>query len=207
MRYILLAFFLFCILVVSIAGFRGQVSRRPAIEIFSDMDRQPKIRPQSPSDFFADGRASRLPVEGTVARGSHVLDVPENTGTETGKTNFVAVNPLPVTPALMARGQQRYQINCQPCHGPLGDGMGITRGFGMGVVANLHDPRIVHFTDGELFYVITHGRNLMGPYGPQIVPEDRWAIVAYVRALQLAQLGNVADLPAAQQSAFAQAAQ
>lgn len=203
MRYFVLGFFLICVMVVSIAGFRGSPSRKPAIEVIPDMDRQPKIRPQTPSAFFADGRASRLPVDGTVARGSHFLDTPANTGMEPGTTNFVANGPLPVTAQLMARGQQRYQINCQPCHGAIGDGNGITRGFGMAVVANLHDPRIVQLSDGELFFVITHGRNLMGPYAAQIVPEDRWAVIAYVRALQFAQLGKSADLPPAQQAAFA----
>ena len=203
MRYVLLAFLLLGLLAVSIAGFRGQTSRRPAIEVIPDMDRQPKIRPQTPSAFFADGRASRLPVEGTVARGSRFLDAPQNTGMEPGTTNFVSVNPLPVNAATMARGQQRYQIFCAPCHGPTADGNGIVRSFGMAVVANLHDPRIVQMPDGEIFYVITHGRNLMGPYAAQIEPEDRWAVVAYVRALQLAQLGAAADLPPDQQAAYA----
>jgi mono/diheme cytochrome c family protein len=94
----------------------------------------------------------------------------------------------------MARGQQRYEIYCAPCHSSLGDGNGITKSFGMAVVANLHDPRIVQMTDGELFWVITNGRNLMGPYASQIEIEDRWAIVAYLRALQLASLGSQEDL-------------
>ncbi len=194
MRYFLLAFLIALALVVGIAGSRGKLSRKPPIEVFPDMDRQPKIRPQTPSAFFADGRSSRLPVEGTVARGSDFLEAPINTGLVTGTTNFVAVNPLKITPELMARGQNRYQIYCAPCHSPLGDGNGITKNFGMAVVANLHDPRIVGLSDGELFYVITHGRNLMGPYRSQIEIEDRWAIVAYVRALQLSALGTQEDL-------------
>ncbi len=194
MRYFLLAFLIALALVVGIAGSRGKLSRKPPIEVFPDMDRQPKIRPQTPSAFFADGRSSRLPVEGTVARGSDFLEAPINTGLITGTTNFVAVNPLKITPELMARGQNRYQIYCAPCHSPLGDGNGITKNFGMAVVANLHDPRIVGLSDGELFYVITHGRNLMGPYRSQIEIEDRWAIVAYVRALQLSALGTQEDL-------------
>ena len=202
MRYFLLAFILACLLVAGIFGTRGKISRKPPIEVFSDMDRQPKIRPQTPSDYFADGRASRLPVAGTVARGSHYLDEPVNTGIVTGTTNFVALNPLKVTDQVMVRGQQRFQINCSPCHGLLGDGNGITKTFGMAVVANLHDPRIVQMADGEIFYVITHGRNLMGPYASQIVPEDRWAVVAYVRALQLSHLGQPGDLPANQQVAL-----
>lgn len=197
MRYFLLTLVIAVVLVLGIAGSRGKLSRKPPIEVFPDMDRQPKIRPQTPSSFFADGRSSRLPVEGTVARNSHFLDAPVNTGLITGTTNFIATNPLKVTPELMARGQQRFQIYCAPCHSPLGDGNGITKSFGMAVVANLHDPRIVQMTDGEIFYVITHGRNLMGPYASQIEIEDRWAIVAYVRALQLAALGSQEDLAAA----------
>ena len=130
MRYFLLCLILLITVVVGVAGFRGRISRKPPIEIFSDMDRQPKIRPQTPSEFFADGRASRMPVAGTVARDEHFLDNPVNTGLVTGTTNFVAYNPVPVTPALMARGQQRFQINCSPCHGLLADGNGITKSFG-----------------------------------------------------------------------------
>lgn len=193
MRYFVLSFIIACILVVAIFGSRGKTSRKPPIELFPDMDRQNKVRPQTPSAFFADGRVSRLPVEGTVSRQSHFLDVPANTGMQTGTTNFVAVNPIPITNQLMAQGQQRYNINCAPCHSKVGDGNGVTKKFGMAVVANLHDPRIVQMTDGELFYVITHGRNLMGPYGPNMRPEERWAVVAYVRALQLARLGTAED--------------
>jgi mono/diheme cytochrome c family protein len=198
-KYFVLIFLIAVALVVGIAGKRGASTRKPPIEVFSDMDRQPKIRPQTPSDFFADGRSSRLPVQGTVARGAHFLENPESTGMVTGTTNFVAVNPLKVTEQLMARGQQRYQIYCAPCHSPVGDGNGVTKSFGMAVVANLHDPRIVGLPDGELFHVITHGRNLMGPYASQIPVEDRWAVVAYVRALQLASLGRQEDIAAAAQ--------
>jgi mono/diheme cytochrome c family protein len=197
MRYFLLVFLIAVALVVGIAGSRGKLSRKPPIEVFPDMDRQPKIRPQTPSAFFADGRASRLPVEGTVARGAHFLDAPINTGMVTGTTNFIPTSPVKVTPQLMARGQQRYQIYCAPCHSPVGDGNGITKSFGMAVVANLHDPRIVQMSDGEIFHVITHGRNLMGPYASQVEIEDRWAIIAYVRALQLAALGSQEDLAGA----------
>jgi len=203
MRYFVLAFLIVCALAVGVAGFRGSISRKPPIEVIPDMDRQPKHRAQAPNSFFADGRASRLPVDGTVARGSHFLEIPMNTGMLTGTTNFVATSPLPVTAQLMARGQERYQINCSPCHGMLADGNGVTKSFGMAVVANLHDPRIVQMTDGELFWVITHGRNLMGPYAAQVTVEDRWAVVAYVRALQLAALGSKEDL-GGQRTALAQ---
>jgi len=202
MRYFLLAFVLVIALVAGVFGKRGRISRKPPIEIFSDMDRQPKIRPQTPSEFFADGKASRLPVEGTVARGSHFLEEPLNTGMVMGTTNFVAVNPLKVTDQLMARGQQRFQIYCSPCHGLQGDGNGVVKNFGLATTRSLHEPRIVQMGDGEIFYVISNGRNTMMPYASQIPVEDRWAVVAYVRAFQLAELGQAGDLPADQKVAL-----
>jgi mono/diheme cytochrome c family protein len=123
-------------------------------------------------------------------------DAPVNTGRITGTTNFVELNPLPITAGLLRRGQQRFTINCSPCHGQLGDGNGITKKINaMAVVANLHDKRIVEMADGEQFFVITNGRNLMGAYGANVTVEDRWAIIAYLRALQLSQLGTSDDLP------------
>src|ERR1043166_5105565 len=157
MRYFFLLFLIACALVVGIAGKRGAPSRRPPIEVFPDMDRQPKLRPQTPNAFFADGLSSRQPIQGAISRGSHFLDAPINTGFMPGTTNFVEVSPIKITPQVMARGQQRYQINCLPCHGALGDGNGITKKFGMTVVGNLHDPRMVSMTDGEIFHVITEG--------------------------------------------------
>ncbi len=198
MRY-WLSFFLVIIVgaiaVIGIAGFQGGKSRKPPIEIFPDMDRQPKIRPQTGSSFFSDGKASRVALPGTIARGSHYLDTPLVTGQLTGSTNFVDVMPLAITAKLLARGRERYQISCLPCHGALADGNGITKKYGMAVVANLHDKRIVTQTDGELFKTITHGKNLMGGYGANIAIEDRWAIIAHLRTLQLARLGILADVP------------
>jgi mono/diheme cytochrome c family protein len=110
--------------------------------------------------------------------------------------------PVKITEELMARGRQRFEIFCSPCHGSQGDGNGVVKTFGMATTRSLHEPRIVQMGDGELFYVITHGRNTMGPYAAQVPVDDRWAIVAYVRALQLAQLGQPGDLPPDQQVAF-----
>ncbi|HEV8540778.1 MAG TPA: cytochrome c [Verrucomicrobiae bacterium] len=206
MRYFFLAVLLIAAIVVSMAGFRGRASRRPPIEIFSDMDRQPKIRPQTPSEFFADGKASRPPVEGTVARDSHFLDAPIDTGIvsiSAGATNYLSTNALPVTEQLMARGRQRFEINCSPCHGLTGEGNGVVKSFGLATIRSLHEPRIVEMGDGEIFHVITEGRATMGAYGPNVTVEDRWAIVAYVRALQLARLGLPDDLPADQRTALA----
>ncbi len=199
--------------VVGIAGFRGHLSRKPPIEIFPDMNRQLKLRPQQPNGFFANGISSQLPPAGTIARGAPIRtvngpvypyeDAPANTGRITGTTNFVETNPLPVSAQLLQRGQERFEIYCAPCHGRLGDGNGITKKLGlMPAVANLQDKRIVEMTDGEIFNTVTRGKNLMGAYGPIVPVEDRWAIIAYLRALQLSQLGAVDDLPPAQRAAF-----
>src|SRR6185437_4908621 len=108
-------------------------------------------------------------------------------------------NPFPITEALLKRGQERFNIYCSPCHGREADGNGITKKLGaMPTVANLQDARIVKFADGEIFWVITNGRNTMYPYGPNVPVEDRWAIIGYLRALQLSHLGSVDDVPQAE---------
>ncbi len=206
MRYFL-AIFAVCVLaVIGVLGFRGSHFRKPPLFLFPDMEWQYKLRPQKPNGFFTNGVSSQLPVAGTVPQSLPIQvadhpvypyeDVPVNTGRTTGTTNFVENNPFPITAEFMKRGQQRFTINCSPCHGALADGKGITQKIGaMAVVANLHDKRIVELADGEIFYVITNGRNLMGAYGPNVTVEDRWAIIAYLRALQLSQLGTLDDLP------------
>jgi mono/diheme cytochrome c family protein len=202
MRHFLACYALLLLAVIGIAGFRGGLSRRPPIELFADMSRQPKVRPQLHNDFFRDTLGSRLPVAGTVARGSAYEDLPANTGLVTGATNFVELNPLPITAALLARGQERFQINCQPCHGPQADGKGINTKYGMVVIANLHDPRIVRMPDGEIFNTISNGKNQMQAYGSTVVPRDRWAIIAYLRALQFSHLATIEDVPADQRAAL-----
>jgi mono/diheme cytochrome c family protein len=199
--------------IVGIAGFRGGMSRKPPIEVFSDMDRQLKLRPQKPNDFFANGVSSQLPPPGTIARSQPIQtvngavygfeDAPVNTGKISGTTNFIETNPLPVNEVLLARGHERFNIYCAPCHGKLGDGNGITKQIGdMAAVANLHDKRIVEMADGEIFNTITFGKNTMGAYGPIVPAQDRWAIVAYLRALQLSWLGSTNDLTPDQQAAL-----
>jgi mono/diheme cytochrome c family protein len=197
--------------VVGIAGFRGGLSRKPPIEVFPDMNRQLKLRPQEANTFFANGVSSQLPPTGTIARSEPIQtisgpvfpfeDSPVNTGCVTGTTNFVETNPLPVTSDLLLRGHERFDIYCAPCHGKLGDGNGITKKLGlMPAVANLHDQRIVVMTDGEIFNTITHGKSTMAAYGPLMPAQDRWAAIAYLRALQLSWLGSTNDLPADQQT-------
>ena len=147
-------------------------------------------------------RSSQPYVEGTIARGMPYQDIPFNTGRVTGTTNWVEVGPVDITEALMERGQERYNISCAPCHGAAGDGKGITTKYGMIAVANFHDARLVQMTDGEIFNTITHGKNLMGSYGANIKIEDRWAIIAYLRALQRSRLSKMDDVPEPQQAAL-----
>jgi mono/diheme cytochrome c family protein len=186
-----------------VAGKRGDMSRRPPIELFPDMDRQPKLRPQAANSFFQDGLSSQQPIAGTIARGSAWQDSPENTGRIPGTTNFVATIPVPVTQQLLARGQQRFNINCAPCHGTQGDGKGVTTKFGMTVIADLHDVqarKVPQQSDGELFNTISNGKLLMQGYAANVTIADRWAIIAYVRALQRSHLGLMDDVPAAERA-------
>jgi mono/diheme cytochrome c family protein len=196
MRYFLLIFALAVVTVMGVFGKRGHHFKEPPLEIFPDMDRQPKLRPQQPNATFASGRSSQEPVPGTVARGDHFADNPINTAREVGTTNFVATIPVPVTEQLMARGKQRFEIYCLPCHGPQADGNGIVKKYGYATVRSLHEKVIVTQNDGEIFNTITYGKSTMMPYGSQISVEDRWAIVAYVRALQRSHLGALDEVPA-----------
>jgi mono/diheme cytochrome c family protein len=206
MRYFLLIFAVCCAAVFGILGKRGTHFTKPSLYIFPDMEWQLKLRPQKENSFFTNGLSSQLHVAGTIARSTPLQtaagevfpfeDAPVITGRIVGTTNFIENNPLTIDARLLRRGQQRFNINCSPCHGATGDGNGITKKIGaMLIVANLHDKRIVELPDGELFYVITNGRNNMGAYGPTVTIEDRWAIVAYLRALQLTRLGTLDDVP------------
>ena len=193
-----------------IMGLQGRMSHKPPVEIYSDrympgMDRQPKLRPMEPDSFFANGVSSQLPPAGTVARSQPIEtangeiypfeDSPVNTGLITGTTNFVADNPLPMSRELIERGHDRFNIYCTPCHGRLADGNGIVKKLGViPAVANLHDKRIVIMADGEIFNTITHGKSTMGAVGPLLPTQDRWAVIAYLRVLQLSQLGTKDDL-------------
>ena len=206
MRYFLLLYVFCVVAVMVIAGKRGSTSRRPPIEIFSDMDRQPKLRPQTVNAFFRDGMSSQPHPAGTIPQTQPILvgdrevypfeDSPVTTGLVTGTTNFIELNPFPITAQLLARGQHNFQISCAPCHSALGDGNGVPKKIGaMAVVGNLHDKRIVELTDGEVFHIISHGKGLMQGYAANIGISDRWAVVAYLRALQLSRLASTNDVP------------
>ncbi len=212
---IFLGIFALCVLAtVGLLGFRGSHFRKPPLYLFPDMERQPKLRPQTANAFFADAMSSRLPVAGTVARGEPIKvgdkevmypwqDCPVTTGRATGTTNFVETNPLPVTDELLQRGEQVFNINCAACHSKLGDGNGVPKRIGaMAVVANLHDKRIVELPDGELFNTVSYGKGLMQGYAGNLPIPDRWAAIAYLRALQLARLGSLEDVPEAARGAL-----
>ena len=157
--------------------------------LHQDMGNQPKNKPLSPSDFFADGRSVRTPVENTVSRSS--LDNDQLIVTKES-TMF----PMPINEALLERGQERYRIFCSPCHGIQGDGNGMIVMRGMKRPPTYHQDRLRQAPNGYFYDVITNGFGQMYNYAAQVPPRDRWAIVAYVRALQLSRNARVADLPA-----------
>jgi hypothetical protein len=153
-----------------------------------DMAVQPAYRPLWPSDFFSDGRSERPLVENTVARGSledDALFVPKDSN------KF----PLPVNQELLERGEGRYKIFCTPCHGLQGDGNGMVAMRGMKHPPSYHDDRLRKSPNGYFYDVITNGFGAMYGYSAQIPPRDRWAIVAYVRALQLSRNVRASELP------------
>lgn len=221
LKYFFAIFAFLVVLVICVAGFRGQMSSQPPIEIFPDMDHQPKVKAQTTSSFFADGRAARRPIEGTVPLGYAIpyyksakvfyglaagpyFQVHFSASPiyiETGKMDnqWGTGMPLEVTPEFLLRGQERYTINCSVCHGATGAGNGITSKYGLVGIANLHQTRIRDMADGEIFNTITHGKNTMMGYGDRIQVQDRWAIIAYIRALQKSQGGaTINDVPASE---------
>lgn len=160
-----------------------------------DMHNQPKYIPLRPSDFFGDGRSQRPLIEGTVARGHLGDDDAFYTGRgPDGK--FLDTFPFPVTKDVMQRGQQRFNIYCAPCHDRLGNGDGKIVRRGYRHPPSYHIDRLRQVPNGYIYDVITSGFGAMPDYSAQIHPADRWAIVAYVRALQLAQNGKIDDVPA-----------
>src|SRR2546422_4134490 len=133
---------------------------------------------------------------GTIALGEPAPDDPINTGRAAGK--LVTVSPVPITPAVLARGQQRFNIYCAPCHSRLGDGNGMIPQRGFRHPPSYHDERLRKAPLGYFFDVMTNGFGAMSDYASQIPVRDRWCIVAYIRALQLSQGATLADVPAGQ---------
>lgn len=178
--------------IAILAGCAGP-QRVPPIEVWPDMDRQEKYKAQSPSPLFSDGRSTRRPVEGTVALGQLREDGVLYSGVSEGQ--WVGKNPVEITPDLLRRGQQRYNIYCTPCHDRTGQGQGIVPKKASWIPTNLMEDRVFAMPDGEIYTVIADGRRTMPGYKYQISERDRWAIVAYVRALQRSSRGTVADVP------------
>ena len=160
-----------------------------------DMHNQPKYIPLRESDFFGDGRSARPLIEGTVARG-HLNDDYALYNGRGADGKFVNEFPFPVTKAVMDRGRQRFNIYCAPCHDQLGNGNGKIVRRGYRHPPSYHIQRLREAPNGYIYDVITSGFGAMPDYAAQIQPADRWAIVAYVRALQLAHNGKIEDVPA-----------
>lgn len=171
-----------CLLAASLLPLGG-------CQLRQDMADQPKAKPLSPTDFFEDGRSERPAIENTVARGAIAADdlvVPKDSN----------AFPLPLNQQLLERGENRYKIYCTPCHGLQGDGNGMIAVRGMKHPPSYHLDRLRQAPSGYFYDVMTNGFGVMNGYAAQITPADRWAIIAYVRALQLSRNAAVADLPA-----------
>lgn len=163
-----------------------------ALSCRQDMHDQPRLKPYARSDFFADERASRQPVPGTVARGQLREDGLLFTGKLDGKP--AGEMPFPLTLEVLQRGQERYRIYCTPCHGQTGRGDGIVVRRGFRKAASFHDDRLRGEPVGYFFDVMTSGFGAMSDYSAQIPVRDRWAIAAYVKTLQLSEHADVKQL-------------
>ena len=183
-----------------IARARRVKSAEPRIHLVGDMDFQPKYKAQAPGRLFADGRAMRLPVPGTVARG----ELDEDDHLYRGKIGdaWATTFPMPIDRAMIDRGRQRFNIYCSTCHGLTGDGGGMTAARALermeadwATPVALSSANVRQQAVGEIFNTITNGVRKMPSYAAQIPVEDRWAIVLYVRALQRSQQAGIEDVP------------
>ena len=203
--------------LAALAGCRGETSKERPIVGIRNMYDQPKYKIQERSEFFADGRTMRPLVEGVVSR-SEEVDPRISEGLLEDGTGYVLTLPQETVDhgggmtALLKRGQERYNIYCSTCHGETGTGNGLAAqrakaaGAAAFAPANLHADRLRHIPDGQLFATISHGKGNMAPQGQSIPVQDRWAIVSYVRALQLAAPEYAPPAPAAGSGSTAPAA-
>jgi mono/diheme cytochrome c family protein len=159
---------------------------------------QPRYNPYDATDFFGDGQSARLPVLGTFARGELTLGPQELL--YTGKVNGQPSEsfPFPATQEIVERGRERFNVFCSPCHGFAGDGDGMIVQRGFRRPPSFHEDRLRNAPAGHYFDVITNGFGVMYPYGYRVTPRDRWAIIAYVRALQLSRQASIDDVPEAE---------
>lgn len=164
-----------------------------------DMNDQPKYGPLKSSEFYPDGASSRTPPTHTVARGELHEDAVFYTGRINDK-EFTATLPVPLTPALLKRGEERFNIYCSMCHGRTGKGNGMIVQRGFPRPPSYADERLRNAPVGYFYEVITHGYGLMYSYAARVEPQDRWAIAAYIRVLQLSLHATLADATPAEQS-------
>lgn len=189
---------------VIIARARYSESREPRIHIFPDMDSQKKFKAQSANPLFADGRAMRLPVAGTVARGELRADEHYHWGTVGGNWAVRFPTQVTVNNELLDRGQDRYAIYCTPCHGLSGHGDGMVQrrtafaDYGAWSVGDLTADKALVYPIGKVFNIISHGQEAMPAYRHQVPVEDRWALVAWVKALQSCQAVDITSIPASE---------
>ncbi len=184
-------------------GPRGEKFSSPPFMLFPDMDNQYKVKAQKPSDFFESGQGAQVPVEGTEPIGFNFpitegavgrTNLDYSSGTDYLNTGLFGdfygkgfPAELTMDEAFLARGRERYQITCTPCHGDSGNGVGVvSKYWALPPTANLIDARVKEMPDGQIFWTITHGKGLMGPYNGVTSVRDRWAITAYLRGLQAA---------------------
>jgi mono/diheme cytochrome c family protein len=158
-----------------------------------DMRNQPRVESFEKSAFFEDSLSARPAVPNTVARGQ----LQSNEHLYTGQINgaFARTFPFTVTLQVLERGQERYNIFCSPCHGLVGDGRGIITEYGLRAPNSFHTPELREQPPGYYFDLISRGTRVMPSYAARIRPEDRWAIVAYIRALQLSQNADLSQVP------------
>ncbi len=209
--YFFLALLVVAIGVVAMAGFRGHHFTQPPFEVFPDMNYQDKVKDQVGSTFFSDGVASRPPIDGTVAE-----EMPPKidywAGGKWDSTHWGDGIPvhdardgqsaLQVDDVNMARGRERYAINCAVCHGATGAGNGITSKYGLNGAANYHTDRLRQASDGDIFNTISNGKGQMLGYAYNIGIDDRWRIIMYIRALQHSENASLQDASPEEQQAL-----
>jgi mono/diheme cytochrome c family protein len=195
---ILSIFALLAVGTVAVLGLRGQTSREPPVLVFDDMVNQARYRNQGESAAFADGRMMRMPPAGTVAYGRSATTRPDDTLVVTDADFFGAEDmPVAVDHALLVRGRELFNINCSRCHGEAGNGQGITTEYGMINPPSYWIARLRSAKDGYIYQVVTEGKGMMPPYAAHLRSADRWAVIAYVRALQRAHSATMSDVPEA----------
>jgi len=211
MRWVFLGIGLLTAAFVSVMGVRGTISERRPLMLIPDMDFQPRYNAQAPSPFFRDGRAMRTPPAGTISFGGG--DYESDAGSPRQNPDFLQADsryyrgkqgetlvtqiPVKVDLALLRRGQERYDIYCAICHGATGTGKGLMTEYGLVGVASITDELHGLMPVGDFFNVITNGKGRMMSLAPQIKVSDRWAIVAYIRALMRSQHAALDDVPPA----------